>query len=108
MIQYLEAVLLFKKWRDEKTSLLCQSSLFSHWGFSLRGTVEAVDDSGHVYLRSSEGAATVSLQLTEVEGIEYGEVPGSRTQVLIVVLPLRVHEPLLKRDKLTFMELQES
>ena len=119
MIKMEEALLVFKKWRDEKSLILCTSSLFSCWSLALRGRVAAISEQDEVRVDSLDGAATVLLELRRADGFEYAE-PGHapepmRSQVpkewedasfLLVALPSRVPGLLLRRDKLGFIELR--
>jgi hypothetical protein len=105
VIQYGQALQLFRAWRDEKTLLACESSLFSIWHFAARGRVDSVDDDGLVHFVAEGGAAAISLDLSNADGIEYGETPESRASILLVAIPMRVRRASLERDSLIFTEL---
>jgi hypothetical protein len=104
VIQYGDALLLFRGWQDEKTVLACESSLFSIWGFGMRCTVDSAKDDGVVKLLSIARDAFVELRLSEAEAFEFGR-SGAGSEMVFVVLPLRSTSPGLKRDKLTFVEV---
>jgi hypothetical protein len=113
-----EALLIFKKWKDEDTPLFCTSSLFSCWGMAFKGRVVSIERDDEIRIDSVDGVASLFLTLSGAEDFEYAE-PGHapepirslvppearQTSFLLVALPLRVWEPLLKRDKLAFVEL---
>ena len=103
MIQFGDALLLFKGWRDEKTLLACESSLYSIWHFAIRGRVDSVGDDGLVRFVAEGGAAVMTLDLSKADGIEYGEVPATRRPVLLVAIPPpQARRTALKRDSLLF------
>ena len=120
MIKPEEALLLFKKWRDERTVVFCTTSLFSCWGLAMRGRVASIEDDNAVRIDSTDGSALLSLVLSKAEGFEYADAehapepirsllpPEARsTSFLLVALPLRVWRPFVERDKLGFVALPE-
>jgi hypothetical protein len=112
-----EALLIFKKWRDEKTVVFCISRLFSCWAVTLRGRIASIEREDDVRMDSLDGSATLGLTLSGAEAFEYAE-PGEplrslvppearQTSFLLVALPLRVAQPFIRRDKLAFVALPE-
>jgi len=104
MITLEEALLIFKKWRDEGTPIRCKSSM-RFWGVELRGKVDFVSNRGVVRVVSAD-AAMVELDLPRAEFISYGEVPsGSRPRVLLIAFPPPVLKPGIRRVKVAFFEV---
>lgn len=118
MIEPSEARGIFEKWLSEGTEVSCTSSLYSCWGLALRGRVVELAEDGSVLLTTSDGTASLRLNLSEADGFEYAEPKDAPPEIaaqvperlreagtLVVGLPLRVPIPTMPRSKLFFMEL---
>src|SRR5438128_147308 len=116
MIEPEEARLLFAKWCEERTPLLCFAE-FPHVGLRVEGFADA-PSSEMFSVFSADRKSFVSLRWDAGLKFEYGEVsglpvppPAKAVSVIGVSLPFRVPLPVpasgVSRDLIFFVELEE-
>jgi hypothetical protein len=116
MITPEEALLIFQKWRDAGTTLYCDGSFFSGFGFVIQGRVSSVVER-EARIDSLDKRCCLVVRIDEMEAFEYGDlehipesirskIPSESRELPVVVaaIPLRGGVLGLQRDKLVFLE----
>jgi hypothetical protein len=68
-----DALLLFRKWRDEGVLVSCISRCSEIFNFSVRGRVTVASDDFEVELQTMDGVGRLRLDLSTATGFMYGE-----------------------------------